>query len=591
MSDQNLNWKIAAAAGEGVMLASKLFAKTCKRHGMKVFNYYEYPSLIKGGHQTGQVYADFTAANCQQRRLDVLVLFHEKSLPLHLAELDENSILVINAKSIDISKYPELKSKVICLPFNQIARQAAGNKMVANMVALGISSCLLGLDLKILAQVVQAEFADNKEMIVKNLAAINQACKEVQTLMRANGIAPLKNILPQADEQILLTGNEAVGLGAIAAGLQYYSAYPMTPASGLLHYLAAKQESYPLVVKHSEDEIGAINQALGASFAGVRSMTGSSGGGFALMVEALSMAGVAELPLVILEAMRQGPATGLPTWTSQADLNFIINAGHGDFTKVVLTPASVQEHYDLSRQAFYLAEKYQLPVFVLSDKYLLESHQTMTKPENTSNERYSMLTENPAAPEQYLRYLDSDSGISPRAIPGLSEAIQLCNSYDHDQAGFATEDQVLTKQAVDKRLKKLSTLVEELPQPQIFGAKVESAKQILISFGSTTNVLLELYRQLSASKSPLLEKISFIHLPCVAPFPKKALAFLAQSSAAVFTVEGTATGQLAQLIKQNIGRQELTALLRYDGRPFYTQDLMSWLAGQELNEQYRLEKI
>jgi 2-oxoglutarate/2-oxoacid ferredoxin oxidoreductase subunit alpha len=604
MEKTALNWKIAGKAGEGVMLASKIFAKLCQRHGLKVFNYYEYPSLIKGGHQTGQVYAGTGSAHCQRRHLDLLVIFHQNFLDFYLDVLDERSVVLINAKNFDASQYPQLKAKVIAIPFSQLARQKLNDALTANMMAIGASAKFFAFDLTKLSQLVKSEFANNKKSIANNLQAIDLACEELEQFMKTELTDYkrknfwLNNQDIKENKDILLTGNEAVGLGAISAGLQFFSAYPMTPASGLLHYLAAQQKDYPLVVKHSEDEIAAINQALGASYAGVRAMTGTSGGGYALMVEATSLAGVAELPLVILEAMRPGPGTGLPTWTSQGDLNFVVHAGHGDFPKVVLTPGTVLEHYELTRLAFFLAEKYQLPVFVLSDKYILESQQSMPQPELLlKNERLSLASENlndksSEKNQKYLRYLDTPSGISPRAIPGLGSATHLTNSYEHDQEGFATEESSVAKQAMDKRLRKLESLLPELPKPIVFGAKTQEAKKILISFGSTINVLQELLRLMENEE---VELPTIIHLPCVAPFLSKDFNDLCDwqkindQGQEVYTVEGNATAQLASLIRANSQLQNIKSLLRYDGRPFYAEDLLQWLKTSELDKVYQIK--
>jgi 2-oxoglutarate ferredoxin oxidoreductase subunit alpha len=604
MEETALNWKIAGKAGEGVMLASKIFAKLCQRHGLKVFNYYEYPSLIKGGHQTGQVYAGIESAHCQRRHLDLLVLFHQNFLDSYLDVLDEQSVVLINTKNFDASQYPQLKSKVVPIPFSQLARQKIADILTANIMAVAVSAKFFALDLTKLSQLIKEEFANNKKLIANNLQAIDLASEEFEQLMRTE-LADYKiekfwsnNQSNEENKDILLTGNEAVGLGAISAGLQFFSAYPMTPASGLLHYLAAQQEHYPLVVKHSEDEIAAINQALGASFAGVRAMTGTSGGGYALMVEATSLAGVAELPLVILEAMRPGPGTGLPTWSSQGDLNFIIHAGHGDFPKVVLTPGTVLEHYELTRLAVHLAEKYQLPVFVLSDKYILESQQSMLQPDLLNkNERLSLLSEDSSTSasdksEKYLRYLDTASGISPRAIPGLDSAVHLTNSYEHDQEGFATEEAMVAKKAMDKRLRKLETLLPELPKPIILGANPQEAEKILISFGSTINVLQELLRLMKNEDAKLP---TVIHLPCVAPFLSKDFNKLYDwqkindRGQEVYTVEGNATAQLASLIRANSQLKDIKSLLRYDGRPFYAEDLIKWLKEDQLDKAYQLK--
>ena len=599
MEKIQLNWKIAGKAGDGVMLAAKFFAKLCQHHGLQVFNYYEYPSLIKGGHQTGQVYASSASAYCQRRYLNLLVLFHPKFLAFHLDALDEKSVVLINAKSFDNSQYSQLKAKVITIPFSQLAKQEVGDALMANMMMIAASAKFFDFDIEKLLDLVKKEFADDKRIVDKNQQAINLAYKELEKSIKEAQLdcsdATLEAIAA-TDKNILLTGNEAVGLGAIAAGVQFYSAYPMTPATGLLHYLAAQQTNYPIVVKHSEDEIGAINQALGASFAGVRAMTGTSGGGYALMVEATSLAGVAELPIVILEAMRPGPATGLPTWSSQADLNFIIHAGHGDFPKVVFTPGSVLEHYELSKLAFYIAEKYQLPVFILSDKYILESQQTIPQPDLAIDlERFPFLNKGDAAnsnSEKYLRYQETENGISPRAIPGLDKDVYLANSYEHDQEGFATEESTVAKQAMDKRLRKIETMLAELPKPQVFGAPVKDADKILISFGSTINVLQELLNLLADEK---VNKPAIIHLPCVAPFLTKDFEQLfdwqkiKEGKQEVYSVEGTATAQLAQLLRANSQLKNIKSILRYDGRPFYAEDLLQWLETKKINELYQIK--
>jgi 2-oxoglutarate ferredoxin oxidoreductase subunit alpha len=585
MLTQDLNWKITAKAGEGVMLSSSLFAKLCKRHGMSVYNYYEYPSLIKGGVQSGQVAASYGLASCQRKILNVLILYHESFLPAMLPELAEDSLIIVNAQSFDASKYPELKSKVVPMNLTKISREATGTVLSTNMVALGVSAVVFGLNLKVLGEVVAAEFAHKPKIAELNLKAIEMACSAAKTLQDAGQLPLLGKFDIRSDEQILLSGNEAVGLGALAAGLQFYSAYPMTPASGLLHYLAAQQANYPLVVKHTEDEIAAINQALGASFAGVRAMTGSSGGGFALMVEALSFAGVAEIPLVILEATRQGPATGLPTWTSQGDLNFVLGAGHGDFLRVILTPSSVEEHYVLTKRAFELAEKYQIPVFILSDKQMLESQQSMPHPEPAVlNSRQSMIAEGQLGEvqldENYRRYANTDNGISPRSIPGQKNGWQLTNSYEHDTFGFATEDAKQTKAAADKRFRKLPELVAELPEARYYGA--EDPEKIFFAFGSTVGVLQGVLAQQPA------QKIALIELPCVFPLPLASISkILAGKSATLWTVEGNVTGQLAELLRREAVPVK-QALLRYDGRPFYVEDILAWLSGQNINEQYKV---
>lgn len=588
MDLETINWKISAKAGEGVMASAKLFAKACKRQGLAVFNYYEYPSLIKGGLQSGQVSASLRGSSCHRRRLDLLIIFHEKFIVEHLTELDENSLVIINANAFDISKYPELKSKVFNINLTKIARDQGAHPLAANIAALGLSTALFDMDLQTMGKVVVDEFVKNKNVATQNLTVLKAAYEITQELIKKGELKSLGKLINTGlDEQILLSGNEAIGLGALAAGLQFYSAYPMTPATGVLHYLASLQDQYPIVVKHAEDEIGAINHAIGASFAGVRAMTGSSGGGFALMVESLSFAGVAEIPLVVVEATRQGPATGLPTWTSQGDLNFVLGAGHGEFLRVVFTPGDVREHFIFAKLAVELAEKYQLPVLIMSDKYILESLQSMPKMVmDLQNSRLSMMNDgqlgdNDLIEGEYLRYKITDNGISPRSIPGQNNALQLSNSYEHDEYGFATEDAKETKKAVDKRAAKLTALRQDLPKPLYLGTK--NPQRIFISFGSTINVLREVLLD------DLAKNTAVIHLPCIYPFPSEELeVLLVGKNAEIFVVEGNATGQLAALIRRETKLQNLRSILRYDGRPFYSEDLIDFLKTKQLDQQYKL---
>ena len=565
-----INWKIAGKAGEGVMIAAKMLAKICKRHGLQAFDYLEYPSLIKGGHQTGQVFASTHQASCQKKDLDILITLDKKGFAEHQDEITQKTLIIYNsdAGTLDKKEYSHLTKKILEIPFRSISKKETGSFSSTNIVALGTSAYFLGLDYDISKNVIQDEFANISKKIVENdLLSFKAGFTTAEKLGK-----PIKQTPILKDEQILLNGNEAVGLGAIAAGIQFYSAYPMTPATGVLHYLASQQENYPLIVKHAEDEIGAINHALGASFAGVRAMTGSSGGGFALMVESVSLASMAEIPLVIFEAQRKGPATGLPTWTEQADLNFILNAGHGDTQRAVLTPGTVAEHFELTKKAFYLAEKYQIPVFILSDKFILESYQTMPQPKlEHSNKRQSMIK---SAPENnsFRRYKITDDGISPRSIPGQAHGLQLTNSYEHDEFGFATEEIKPTILQVEKRTRKMNGLIKEIPQPYLIGA--EKAAITFVCWGSTINVVSQLISNQSSENN---QTINAIHLPAMWPFPKKEFLKLTNKAKHLVMIEGNQSGQGERLISQETKIAFADRIRRYDGRPFYVEDLKDWL--------------
>jgi 2-oxoglutarate ferredoxin oxidoreductase subunit alpha len=417
-----------------------------------------------------------------------------------------------------------------------------------------------------LRQVVSDQFKDKGDKIIAtNHAAMDEGyeyaktnCKQIRT--------PLEK---QPNTKILLTGNHAISLGAIAGGVQYFSAYPMTPTSDILSFLAAQQANYPLVVKHAEDEISAINQAIGASYAGVRAMTASATGGYALMVEATSLAGVMETPLVITVGQRPGPATGLPTWTCQSDLQFILHAGHGEIPRIVFTPSTLQEHFEFTRLAFALAEKYQLVAFILSDKFALESYMSMPKPLDTyTNQRYSFVaTSDLPSDDSYRRFPVTKEGYSPRSIPGQPHGLSITNSYEHDEFGYATESAELTQAMVEKRQRKLSGVSAEMPKPILIGAP--NAELTLVSWGSTRLVLEEVVRQ--------LPQVNLIHFPAVWPFPAAEFEALSRAAKKLVMVEGNLTGQMESLIRQETGIQMDNHIHRYDGRPFYVEELLPQL--------------
>ncbi len=568
----DFNWKIAGEAGDGVMLLSKLVAKACKRTGLHVFNYYEYPSLIQGGHQTGQVYASSNCACSHKKKLDVLIALNKESLQLHEDELKQDTVIIYDHSRDGDIKALEIKQQVQLVNFRKKAQNIFGKVIYANMMVFGASCYILGLPKQQCMAIMDQELADKSEEVrATNKKAFDLGYESINQ----NKLKPINKIVDKKDEHILITGNEAIGLGALAAGIGYYSAYPMTPATALLHFLAKNEKHFPMIVKQTEDEIGAIHQAIGASVSGVRAMTGTSGGGFALMVEAVSFAGVAEIPLVILEAQRTGPASGLPTWTAQADMQFVIRSGHGDFPKIVLTPGDVQEHFDLTQKAFYLAEKYQLPVFILSDKYILESHQTMKNPQDVYQlQRQSMVSQqNLDSEDEFMRYKITDNGISMRSVPGQDKGFYLANSYEHDPHGFATEEIETTKAQVNKRARKIDHLISELPDPVLVGDK--QAQVTLISFGSTVNVLRQLITECEYS-------INAIHIPCVWPLPKKTLENMFKSVKKLIVIEGNKSGQLKDLLNQELDIHIDDSIRRYDGRPFYVQEIIEQLKQKKL---------
>jgi 2-oxoglutarate ferredoxin oxidoreductase subunit alpha len=293
------------------------------------------------------------------------------------------------------------------------------------------------------------------------------------------------------------------------------------------------------------------------------------------MTEAVSLTSITETPLVILNGQRVGPATGLPTWTEQADLSFVLSMGHGDIQRIVLTPGTIEEHFNLSKLAFQLAEKYQIPVFIMSDKFALESYHTLIKPDSVASMQRQSLAEASDLPEDnsYRRYKLTDAGISPRSLPGQPHGLHLANSYEHDEYGYATEEASVTKNQVDKRTRKMTGALAELPPPVLLGPA--QADLTLVGWGSTVLVLQELINQLA--QQPMGKTVNAIHLPSVWPFPVEAFTALAKTAQKLVMVEGNAGGQAEKLIRQETGITLSDRIHRYDGRPFYVEELIEYL--------------
>jgi len=566
------NWKIAGLAGAGIAVTGTLYAKLAMHHGLRVFSYGEYPSLIRGGHNTMQVTTDEVSATTQARTLDVLVALNADGITLHRDELDDKSVVLVDKSQVKLDWDKEqLPGTLIDLPMYPISLEVTGSGLSANMVALGASCYLMGYDLTILHDLIKETFAKKgDEVVTKNQLATTKGYEHV----KSNHLTAKQSVSVKKIDQIYISGNEAVGLGALAGGIQFYAAYPMTPASSLLEFLADAQKSYPLVVKHSEDEIGAINQAIGASYAGVRAMTGTSGGGFALMVEGLSLAAVTEVPLVIMEGSRPGPATGLPTWTAQADLQFVLHAGHGEFKKIVLAPGDIEECFVMTKLAFILAEQWQTQVYLLTDKYLIESSMSVASfKDKYTNIRYNMASDLPVD-DTYKRYVLTNTGYSPRSIPGTPHGLSLTNSYEHDEHGYATEEADMSKAQTDKRLKKLDNISIYLPKPVLYGPK--KASVTFVCWGSTKLVMQHVISLLNQAKE---DTANFIQLGCLAPFDSESFLSLTKDTTRLIMIEGNALRQAESLIREKTGLEFKERLNRYDGRPFYAEDIVSYVTG------------
>jgi 2-oxoglutarate ferredoxin oxidoreductase subunit alpha len=562
-------WKIGGEAGQGIQVSGFLLAKVCARAGLSVFDYAEYPSLIRGGHNTVQVRVSQRGkVRAPDLPVDLLVALNEETVNRHRRELATYAALLYdsNTFTLDTPALARPDVTVYPVPLIDLARANGGSLSLRNTVVLGATLALLEAPLTLLTAVIENIFRSKGEAVVKadsDAAARGYefVTKNFDTKRFPHHLVPVT----EPNEQLVLTGNEAVGLGALAAGLGFYAAYPMTPASSLLHFFAEHALQYGVVVKHAEDELAVINMAVGASHAGARAMCATSGGGFSLMVEALGMAAMTETPLVVFEGMRGGPSTGLPTWTEQGDLQFVLHAGQGDFPRIVLAPGDVEECFHLTQLALDAADRYQTPVIVLSDKYLAESHETVAPFVSTDGpvNRGLVLdsTALTALRTPFRRYRFTESGISPRVFPGTPGGVFTANSDEHDEEGLANEESELRIAMHDKRMRKGVLAAKELPGVSPVGP--ENAPLLLVGFGSTKGALLEAQARLAANGI----RSRVLHVNRLAPFPGREVAAAFTSARASLVVEGNATGQFEALIRQETGAVPAAHLRKYDGRP------------------------
>ena len=571
----NLSWKIAGEAGFGIKSAGMMFGKIFMRTGYEIFDYTEYPSLVRGGHNVFQLMVDVRPVNSVTKNVDVLVALNQNTITENLSDLCKDGVLVYDSDVIKVSA-PKLKQNHvhgIGIPLSTIAKDAGG-ELMRNVVAIGATLALVGQSLTVANKVIRETFKHKGVKVVNNnIKALKAGFEYVKQNYKEDFICELPNL--DKKDNILISANESLALGALAGGLNFYVAYPMTPSSSILHYLAKVAQKTGTVVKHAEDEIAGVNMALGAAHAGARAMVGTSGGGLALMSEALGLVSLTETPLVMVNVQRAGPATGIPTWTEQGDLQFMLHAAPGDFPRMVIAPGDAQEAFDLGAEALNLAETYQLPVIILSDKLIAEGNTTVKrfKTNKVKINRGKLLTQAQLNKmKKYLRYKVTEDGVSPRSLPGMKKGLFIANSDEHNEYGFSWESSENRIKQVDKRNRKLETFAKVMPDPLVYGNP--KAKKTVVFWGSNKGAILDSYVQLPEN---IKKKIRVMQLQYLWPFPKKFVSRILQGSKDVLLVENNSNSQLGNLIAQETGIQIKKKLLKYDGRPFYREEIISAL--------------
>ena len=531
---------IGGEAGQGIAKSAEVLGKSFTRQGYYVFNYREYGSLIRGG-------INFNIIKVS----DEPVFSHEWKAEYFLA-LTSRVLNEFKNLKRGISISAGVKGADFVVDTEKILKELGAPRIVANSVLLGALYKAMKLNLEPLLEVMDEEFG--------KVAEINKrAARKGYEVYEGRTIELFK---PRSkNPKYFISGSQAIALGALASGIDLYIAYPMTPATPVLHILAGMQKEHGIKVFQPENEIAVVNAALGASYAGAITMVGTSGGGFALMSEALSLQGCSEIPLVVYLAMRTGPSTGVPTYTGQSDLRFALHAGHGEFPRVVLAPGDPKEAFERTMEAFYLAYKYRVLSIILADKHVAESTFSFDSLPNPRVHPGRFLVE---AGEGYKSYEITSNGISPRAAPGR-HGIVRATSYEHDEEGYTVEDSESIKRMVEKRLRKGESLKKEimsLEPIKVYG----SGENVIISWGSTKGAIVDALKKLPDYK--------FIQIYYLEPFPADLVREELEGAKRIIAVENSATCMIADLIRQHTGIEVEKKIVKYDGRPFSSEEIL-----------------
>ena len=558
----NYNILIGGSAGQGMDTVSNFLEKAFKKNGAYVFSNKDYMSRVRGGHNFTQIRFGDEPIYSHEESLDLILALDENTVNFHKNRLKNGGIIILD-ESIKV----ENSDNLLKLPLKKTA--------ISLGIPKGFTSVAAGAILKYFSFYGDFENLFSKKLDEKvrnlNIAAIKSGYTMVNSKysLKSNDLS----------NHILINGNDAIALGAISGGLDFYSAYPMTPATSIMTYLAKKQVEVGLIVDQAEDEISAINMAIGASYAGARSMTGSSGGGFSLMVEALGLAGITETPLVVVDSQRPGPATGLPTRTEQSDLSFILTASHGEFPRIVVAPRNAEDAFYKTTKALNIADKYQTVVLLLTDQYLADS--TLTIPKYDLNkvtiDRYISDGNYLSKDEEYKRYKVTESGISPRLIPGnLKNQVVIVDSDEHTEEGHITESTEVRIEQMDKRFRKISLIENDLEEPYYIGD--EDIDILLIGWGSTYGALKDSVDILNKSGV----KVGALSFGDIYPLPKENLSKYYKKAKKIINVEQNFTGQFGKLVTQETGILMDYSILKYDGRQ---------ITGNEIADRIRKEVI
>jgi 2-oxoglutarate ferredoxin oxidoreductase subunit alpha len=560
-SERDISIVLCGGAGQGIQTVEQLLTRMLKRSGYYVFATKEYMSRVRGGSNSTQIRVSNQPVQAPVKRIDFLIPLDNEAIP-HIADrLDKGTIIIGDRERLDTDQ------QVIQVSFLKMAKEI-GNAIYTNTLAVGLLLGLMEGDIEEGKQFLKDYFTKKKkeDSIPDNIQALEKGYQEADRLIKERHIAPDYFLHMKKSQEIrddlLINGAEAIGLGAIAGGCNFISSYPMSPSTGVLVFLSQYGSEFNIISEQAEDEIAAMNMAIGAWYAGARAMVTTSGGGLALMTEGISLAGMIESPMVIHLAQRPGPATGLPTRTEQGDLQLALYAGHGEFPRIILAPGQIEEAYQLTQKAFYWADQYQIPVFILTDQYTMDTYYNIKefKIPPAKIDRFIVKTD-----PDYQRYrLKTDDGISPRGIPDVGEGLVRVDSDEHDENGLITEEMVIREEMMEKRNAKLNRIKKEALAPTFTGP--EDYHFLCVGWGSTYPIIKE---ALSRLNNP---DVAFLHFKQVYPISEVSIDFLRKAKQ-IISIENNYSGQFSRLLEISTGIGIDTKILKYNGLPFYTDEL------------------
>ncbi len=563
---------IAGMAGDGVLFTGNVLAKILKRQGWWVSTYKDFPSNIRGEPTNYTIRASLDKISGQADDIDVFMAFDCGAIVEHADKMAKGGILLCDGVGLPHTAPSRVGDKTYHIfPLRRLAHENFKNELYKNMIALGALSYILSLDFRVIEDVISEVFLKRKgkKIVLENRRAVRLGCERAKMMI---GTEELHALVEQKDsDRLLLSGNEAIALGALAAGCRYFAAYPICPATEIWQWLALRFPEHNGLVVQTEDELAALNMALGASYAGARAMTSTSGPGASLMMEAFSLSGMAEIPVVVAHVQRAGPSTGMPTKTEQADLNQWIYGSHGDFPRIVLSPGTIEECFEFTVKAFNLAEKYQCPVILLTEQDFGQNLRTVKKFNLTqvTIDRGKLLSQDELDEiRDYRRYRFTSDGISPRALPGMKRGIHIVESNEHDENGYRDEDPENRIRMMQKRMKKLESAAKDSIPPKVWGNRESQIG--IISVGSTFGPIREAMTQLKEEG----ESIKFLQMRTLWPFPRKDVEKFLESCEEVYIVENNFSGQLSQLIRSQVQVPfKAQKILKYSSQVFRPQDI------------------